>query len=245
MMEENRNFDGKAKGFLKNQGFYIVLFVCLLVVGTAIVLTTLPQEAADTPVGEEATGAPVVMETRQSIDETLRGKNTPLPTMTPAPTASASPSPAPTEAPRKSGAASVKKGAAPVSGEIIWGYADEHLIYSRTLDQWTTHPAVDIGCEIGTEVKATLPGTVERVYDDDALGKVVTLTHTNGRVSLYGNLDPDSVTVAAGQKLNAGDPVGKVGNSAVAECADLPHLHFGFLSDGKPVDPMDYVTLPH
>lgn len=242
MIEENRNFTSKPKDFLKKQGFYIVLFVCLLIVGTAIVLTSLPEETGETPAAD-ATGQPVVIETRQSGDEKLAVRNTPLPTATPAP--SITPAPTPTEKPRQSsGASAAKKGAAPVDGEIIWGYAGEHLIYSRTLDQWTTHPAVDIAAETGTEVKATLAGTVDKVYEDDALGTVVTILHTNERTSLYGNLDK-TANVAAGQKVNAGDVIGKVGATAMAECADLPHLHFAFLVQGKPVDPMEYVVIPH
>ena len=242
MIEENRNFASRPKDFLKKQGFYVVLFVCLLIVGTAIVLTTLPQEEAQQPAAD-ATGQPVVIETRQSGDEQLAVKNTPLPTATPAP--SATPVPTPTEKPRQSsGAGSVKKGAAPVDGDVIWGYAAEHLIYSRTLDQWTTHPAVDIAAQTGDPVKATLAGTVDKVYEDDALGTVVTILHTNGRTSLYGNLEK-TANVTAGQKVNAGDVIGKVGATAVAECADLPHLHFAFHVEGKPVDPMEYVTLPH
>lgn len=246
MMEENRNFESKPRDFLKKQGFYIVLFVCLLIVGTAIVLTTLPAEAGEeTPQVEQnqqqQQQQQSVLETRQSGDETLYAKNTPLPTATLQPT----PTPEPTATPKAASSSStVKKGAAPVKGEIIWGYADEHLLYSRTLDQWTTHLGVDISAELGAQVAATLAGTVERVYEDDALGNVVTIAHTNDRVSLYANLDP-AVTVKEGQKVNAGDVIGKVGASAISECGDLPHLHFGFLVNGKAVDPMDYVTIPH
>ena len=241
MIEENRNFDSKPKDFLRKQGFYIVLFVCLLIVGTAIVLTSLPAENQEaTPQAEQTQQQPSVLEARQSGDETLQAKNTPLPTATPLPTTA--PTPAPT--PKTASAPRVNKGAAPVKGEVIWNYADEHLIYSRTLDQWTTHAGVDLSAEVGTNVAATLAGTVEKVYEDDALGTVVTIAHNNDRVSLYGNLDP-TVAVKAGQKVNAGDPVGKVGTTAVAECGDLPHVHFGFFVSGKAVNPMDYVTIPH
>ena len=246
MMEENRNFESKPRDFLKKQGFYIVLFVCLLIVGTAIVLTTLPTDAGEeTPQVDQSQQQqqqqPSVLETRQSGDETLYAKNTPLPTATIQPT----PTPTPTATPRAASSSStVKKGGAPVKGEIIWGYADTHLLYSRTLDQWTTHGGVDLSAEIGDQVTATLAGTVEKVYEDDALGHTVTIAHTNDRVSLYANLDP-AITVKEGQKVNAGDVIGKVGNSAISECGDLPHLHFGFLVDGKTVNPLDYVTIPH
>ena len=241
MIEQNRNFSSRPRDFLKKQGFYVVLFICLLIVGTAIVLTALPRDGQDAGDGGQQAQQPVVVETRKTTDETLGKKtNTPLPTATPKPT----PTPAPTATPRPAASLSVKKGAAPVAGEIIWTYAAEQLLYSRTLDQWTTHPGIDLSAKAGTEVKATLAGTVEQVYEDDALGHVVTVSHTNGRTSLYGNLDP-VISVKAGQKVNAGDVLGKVGESAIAECADLPHLHFGFFVDGQSVNPMDYVAIPH
>ncbi len=237
-MEEKRDVEQGNRSFLKKQGFYIVLFLCLLIVGTAIVLTALPKQTEEDPQTEEQQSA--VVETRQSEDETLeaRATNSPLPTATP------SPSPTPTATPRQASVSYTKKGSAPVSGDIIMGYAADQLLYSRTLDQWTTHPAIDIAAEVGTEVKATLAGTVERVYEDDVLGWTVQIAHTNDRASVYANLD-EAVSVTEGQKVNAGDVIGKIGTSAISECADLPHLHFAFLVEGKAVDPTAYVNIPH
>jgi len=230
----------KPKDFLKKQGFYIVLFICLLIVGTAIVLTALPGKDDPAPVTDNTTDKPSSLAVGQSSDETLAGRNnTPLPTATPAPTPSSSP--APTETPRAA-STSVKKGIAPVDGAIVWNFAVEQLLYSRTLDQWTTHAGIDIAAELGAVVKTVLAGTVEEVYEDDHLGWTVTVLHTNNRKSIYANLDP-LISVAVGQKLNAGDPVGKVGASATAECGEVSHLHFGFLVDNVAVNPTDYVTI--
>lgn len=230
----------KSKDFLKKQGFYIVLFICLLIVGTAIVLTALPGKEDPAPVTEDNTNKPSTLEVGQSSDETLAGRNnTPLPTVTPGLTPSSSP--APTETPRAA-SASVKKGIAPVDGAIVWSFAVEQLLYSRTLDQWTTHAGIDIAADLGTEVKTVLAGTVEEVYEDDHLGWTVTVLHTNNRKSIYANLDP-MIGVTIGQKLNAGDVIGKIGNSATAECGEVSHLHFGFLVDNVAVNPTDYVAI--
>ena len=237
-MEDFRTNENKPRDFLKKQGFYVVLFICLLIVGTAVALTLIPRETAETPSAENDNSQPVVMETQQKNDETLKIKNTPLPTATPM----LSPTPSPTPTPKSGGSGGGKKGAAPVKGDVIWTFAADQLLYSRTLDQWTTHAGIDLAAEIGTDVKATLAGTVEKVYEDDALGQVVTIAHTNGRTSLYANLDA-AVSVKEGQKVNAGDVVGKVGATAVSECGDLPHLHFGFFVDGQSVDPGTHVTI--
>ncbi len=239
-MEFDRDYQPKNRDFLKKQGFYIVLFLCLLIVGTAIALTALPRETE--PEQQPVEQQPVVIDVRQSTDETLQKRNTPLPTATPAPTAAPTPTVLPTDPPRRTSAP--KKGLCPVSGDVITVYAVEQLIYSRTLNQWTTHAGVDLSAEAGSDVKAAFAGTVERVYEDDALGHCVLISHTNDRQSIYGNLD-EAIAVTEGQKVNAGDVIGKVGASAISECAELPHLHFGFLVEGKTVDPTLHINIAH
>ena len=241
-MEETRTFWDKSKDFIRKQGFYIVLFVCLLIVGTAIALTALPRDGEG--VQQEVQENPSV-ESSTSGDESLAAKRTPLPTATPGPSATPAASAAPTATPQptaRPAAARISKGAAPVDGKISWGYATDALLYSRTLNQWTTHAGVDIAADVGTEVKAVLAGTVREVRKDDALGQLVTVEHTNNRISLYANLD-ESVPVKEGQKVNAGDVLGTVGKTSVAECGDAPHLHFGFLVDNVPADPADHVAI--
>ncbi len=234
----------KPKDFLKKQGFYIVLFICLLIVGTAIVLTALPQQEEAEPAVDDGTGQSSAQEVRQSEDETLAAKNTPLPTATPAATPAGTPTPAPSASPAATASSGAKKGLAPVDGAVVWGFAIDQLLYSRTLDQWTTHAGVDIAAEKGAAVQAVLAGTVEELREDDALGWLVTVAHTNDRVSLYANLDP-TLSVQVGQKLNAGDIIGKVGDTATAECGEVSHLHFGFFVGGMPVDPMEHVVIAH
>ena len=75
-----------------------------------------------------------------------------------------------------------------------------------------------------------------------ALGVTVVLELGDGRISVYGNLDPD-LPVEEGQRLQAGDPVGAVGDTAVAECGAAAHLHYELYVDGKAVDPLEYVLL--
>lgn len=55
---------------------------------------------------------------------------------------------------------------APVSGEIIKDYAVESLVYSKTLDEWTTHFGIDIRADKMTVVAASEVGTVESIKND-------------------------------------------------------------------------------
>ena len=234
--------------FLRNNGFYIALVVCLIVIGGAILLLALDkpeEEQAQTP----ADDAPIMI-VGQSEDERLSEvvhaptiaplapAKTPVPLTTQAPT----PLPSATPEPTKKPANTSSKAAPPVEGEIVFGYAVDKLLYSVTLDQWTTHAAVDIKADAGTPVKCVFAGTVERVNQDDALGYTVTVSHANGRTTLYANLGED-VRVKVGDRLNAGDILGTVGTSAISECALQPHLHFAITVDGAPKDPAKYVRL--
>lgn len=232
--------------FLRNNGFYLALVLCLMAVGTGIVLLTVPhteQEAAADP-----TAAPVSRSNDERLNEVQIISERLKPTATPyfAPLNTAVPTAVPTETPSPAPAVKASTGSqkapAPVSGEIIFGYATDKLIYSVTLDQWTTHPAVDIAAKAGTDVKAVLSGTVSAVREDDVLGYTVEIKHSNGRETLYANLGSD-VRVKEGDKVNAGAVIGSVGTSAISECALEPHLHFAFRIDGKPVDPKKYVRL--
>ena len=67
-------------------------------------------------------------------------------------------------------------------------------------------------------------------------------SHSDGLESLYSNLRT-GCPVKDGQRLNAGDLIGYVGETAVAECGDGAHLHFEVRKDGRSVDPAEYVTV--
>ena len=74
------------------------------------------------------------------------------------------------------------------------------------------------------------------------LGMTVEITHSDTHKSIYSNLDSDSVTLSVGAKVNSGDVIGCVGDTAVIEIADEPHLHFELTVGGVHVNPLDYIT---
>ncbi len=233
--------------FLRNNGFYIALVVCLVVIGGAILLLALDKPAEEE--AEAQSSDPIVI-VGQSNDERLQEllhaptirpaapAKTPVPTPVPLPTAAPTEVPEPTKKP----SSSQSKAAPPVSGEIVFGFAVDKLLYSVTLDQWTTHDGVDIKADAGTPVKCAFAGTVERVWKDDALGWSVSVSHANGRTTLYANLG-ENIRVKVGDRLNAGDAIGSVGTSAISECALPPHLHFAIFVDNAAKDPAKYVRL--
>ena len=244
-MEEMNAFETKPRGtFWRDWGVYGALALCLAIIGAAVALTSLPEkeEAQEAPPENLTAAAPRQQEALPELELDFP-RQTSLPVIRILPTATAEPVPSQvaeaTAAPAKSTSA---KAQAPVSGQVIWGYAADKLIYSKTLDQWTTHKAVDIGCPEGTAVKCVLGGTVEKVYTDDQLGVTVIVKHSSDRKTLYANLN-ETVPVRAGDKVNAGTVLGTVGRTALSECALESHLHFAFFVKGKAVDPAAKVKL--
>ena len=130
--------------------------------------------------------------------------------------------------------------AKPVEGEIVREYAKENLIYSETLQEWTTHMGIDIKADKTTIVKSAEEGTVKSIKNDPRYGLTIVIEHSNGFQTLYANL-LTSEFVVEGEKVEKGQTIGTVGNTAIFETADEPHLHFEILKDSIQVDPSIYI----
>nr|WP_218623514.1 M23 family metallopeptidase [Thermoanaerobacter sp. CM-CNRG TB177] len=126
----------------------------------------------------------------------------------------------------------------PVNGDIILEFAKDKLVFSKTLQEWTTHKGVDIGSKLGEPVLAAMDGIVAKVYKDPKLGNTVVIK--NGKwETRYANLE-DEILVKQQEKVVKGQQIGKIGESARFEVSEGPHLHFELLENGTPVDPIAY-----
>jgi murein DD-endopeptidase MepM/ murein hydrolase activator NlpD len=104
------------------------------------------------------------------------------------------------------------------------------------------HGGIDIGASIGTPVLASADGTVILTRFETrngaayGYGTYVILEHRGGHRSLYGHLS--ELNAADGQKFNAGDALGKVGNTGHSFGA---HLHFEIRTNEEFIDPNTYL----
>lgn len=128
----------------------------------------------------------------------------------------------------------------PVTGDIENGYSMTALQYNRTMKDWRTHDGLDISAELGAQVKAVTGGTVSAVFDDDMYGTTVVIDHKNGLSSTYSNLAA-MPTVKAGDSVVTGQVIGSVGDTALCEVGEVTHLHFSMAIDGESVDPLEYM----
>ncbi|WP_143254328.1 M23 family metallopeptidase [Anaerosalibacter sp. Marseille-P3206] len=130
--------------------------------------------------------------------------------------------------------------AMPVQGEIINDFTNENLVYSKTLEEWTSHGGIDVEGKVGTTVKAFADGTVTEVYEDELWGIVIVIDHGNDLISKYANLSTKEM-VKAGLNVKKGDPISGIGNPKGIELNEVPHLHFEVIQNGKNVDPKEYL----
>ena len=129
---------------------------------------------------------------------------------------------------------------APVSGEIIKDFAIDTLIYSNTLEEWTTHSGIDIRADKTTIVVSAERGTIESIKTDPRYGLTVTITHDNGFKTIYSNLLTTEF-VTEGERVEKGQTIGTVGETSSFEIADESHLHFEMYKDGVAVNPTIYL----
>ena len=129
---------------------------------------------------------------------------------------------------------------APVSGEIIKDFATDTLIYSNTLEEWTTHTGIDIKADKTTVVMAAEEGTVESIKNDPRYGLTITISHNDGFKTIYSNLLTTEF-VSEGDKVEKGETIATVGETASFEIADESHLHFEMYKDDEIVNPTIYL----
>jgi murein DD-endopeptidase MepM/ murein hydrolase activator NlpD len=105
----------------------------------------------------------------------------------------------------------------------------------------TFHYGLDFPAPYGAPVLATEAGTVVRVQDHGVGGLEVLIQHTGGFVGVYSHLASVSNRIAARTPVVQGELVGYVGHTGLTFG---PHLYFGVLRDGVPIDPAPMFELP-
>ena len=133
--------------------------------------------------------------------------------------------------------------ALPANGVIAKGHDATLQVWSETMGAYKVHLGIDITTDEGAPVFAAADGTVSKILDDAMMGKCVAIDHGDGIFTFYKNLDPVlSAGIEKGTALKSGQQIGKVGESAMAELADEPHLHIEMTVNGIAVDPTDYFS---
>ena len=98
------------------------------------------------------------------------------------------------------------------------------------------HTGIDLGADSGTAIRAAADGVVVSASWYGGYGNATIIDHGGGLATLYGH--QSSMGVSAGQKVTAGQTIGRVG--CTGDCTG-PHLHFETRVNGDPVNPANYL----
>ena len=131
----------------------------------------------------------------------------------------------------------------PAQGVVAKGHDATIQVWSETMGDYRVHLGIDIATEANAPVFACADGTVERIWDDALMGRCVAISHGADVYTFYKNLDSDLADgIEKGAKVTRGQKLGEVGDTAIAELADEPHVHIEMTVNGLAVDPRDYFS---
>lgn len=238
MQNNERSNSGAFRKFFQEKGYYIVLFLCIAAVGISGYIFVRSAISEKNSLNDETlsvattTTVPSAPESSKPIKPAVTAAAEDPGDLTPAS------KPDPDETVRAA-ASSVRVW--PVSGTTLLEYSVDALAYNPTTRDWRTHEGVDLAAVSGEPVKASCAGTVAAVYEDEALGMTVVISHADGYATHYSNL-AELPTVSVGDSVSAGDVIGAVGETALLESGEEPHLHFAVYSGSTPVDPTEYLS---
>ncbi len=128
----------------------------------------------------------------------------------------------------------------PIQGEVSRDFTTDTLVFSNTLQAWISHEGIDILADLATPVKVIEKGEVIEVKNDPRYGYIIIVDHGQGYQSIYCNLSTVDM-VHVGKKVEKGQVISGVGNTALFEIKDNSHLHFELTKDGKNVNPTEYI----
>jgi len=130
-------------------------------------------------------------------------------------------------------------------GVLVWPAVGANRINSDYSYRWgKLHAAIDIGSSsgssLGKTVVAAAEGTVVISGVHSSYGYYIKIDHGNGMQTLYAHCMAGSLMVRVGEKVYAGQPIARVGQTGYATG---PHLHFEVIINGVRVDPKPYLGI--
>lgn len=232
----DKKFSNKAINFLKKEGFYVILFICLCIVATVALLTAKNNKEQSAELQKsQAIEQKQVKQTAKadknpssSYDNALQVKEN----------SQANAEKEASKGVSNSMSTSFQK---PVEGVIARGFSEDPVYWNST-GTYRPNLGYDIQTDLGKPVFAAMDGKVEAVNTATQDGVEVILDHQNGLKTIYSNLDPN-VKVSAGQTVKKGAVIGIVGKTTLRSAYEKygNHLHFAVLKGKEFVDPGKYI----
>jgi murein DD-endopeptidase MepM/ murein hydrolase activator NlpD len=113
----------------------------------------------------------------------------------------------------------------PVHGRVTSRFGERRL--------WARHHGVDIKAARGTPIRAAAAGTVVFSGRQSSYGRMIKITHPDGRTTIYAHNHTN--LVRTGDRVKAGAIIGTVGRTGRATAN---HVHFEVRRGARPQDPL-------
>lgn len=225
-------FKEKCKAFARNRAAVVTVIILVLAL-TVVLSVSIATNRAKKQYGIDDT------------TDTAGNKTTETPKQTEAPINNGTveaPTHNATEKP-VSGEIEEFKISLPASGTIAKGHDATIQVWSETMGDYRVHLGIDIATAEGAPVYAAADGVVSKIWDDALMGRCMAISHDGNVYTFYKNLSTTLESgIKEGTEVKNGQKIGSVGNTAISELADEPHLHVEMTVNGLAVDPRDYFS---
>lgn len=217
-------YESKVAKFIAGKGFYVVLAVCMAVIGVAAYSAmekTTPQPFIEES-GTEENNQIYIPETFEddSQEIKLQGDNNQSES---------------NDATDVTDETNPPIYIMPIEGTILKHFSPDNLIYSATYNDMRIHTGVDISPTVANVVVSAFSGTIIGVDENTNFGTVITIDHGDGVMLSYCGLK--NVTVKNGDIVDSEEILGEIG-TVLNESADKPHLHLELMINGEYADPL-------
>ena len=115
----------------------------------------------------------------------------------------------------------------PLSGEV-----------SAQFDLSKKHFGIDVVAQKDTPIKSILDGVVISADWSEQNGNTVSIQHNNNLISIFKH--NSTILKKVGERVKAGEALAIIGDTG--EHSSGPHVHFELWSDGKAINPLDYIS---
>ena len=122
----------------------------------------------------------------------------------------------------------------PVPGKVLVGFGAQKNARFETL---VPHPGLDLSVQEGEPIRAVYEGIVAFSDWFKGYGNLIVLEHGDGFMSVYAHASDR--LVSTGERVSGGQVIARAGDTG---SLDGPKLYFEIIRDGKPENPVGWLT---
>ncbi len=205
----------------------VTLAIAVIIVAVAAVIANRENEPIELPKESENNSTPTTQEPSTDEPEQTEPEESEAPTETPSGSTNVG--------------SKLPSFILPVSGVLSSTHNPDLQVYSPTMNDYRVHLGIDLVTKENAPVYAAADGKIEKIWVDPLMGYSIAVSHSGNCITIYKNLAETLPSgIAEGVSVRSGQLIANVGNSAMVEVAEEPHLHFEMTVSDLSADPLKY-----